>query len=139
MAAARAGSRPAADGGCDTARRQYGHGWFRRIARHRLQDPTWEFRSESSLRRLEASTRKAAGAGGGDSGPSSVGLDTVRHWNHCDVRCFSIARAGNHWVITAARYRITRSNNFSLYRNRLPQRDQIITAPQTPTAQLQKK
>src|SRR3546814_3172926 len=64
MAAARAGSRPAADGGCDTARRQYGHGWFRRIARHRLQDPTWEFRSESSLRRLEASTRKAAGAGG---------------------------------------------------------------------------
>src|SRR3546814_1474177 len=82
MAAARAGSRPAADGGCDTARRQYGHGWFRRVARHRLQDPTWEFRSESSLRRLEASTRKAAGAGGGDSGPSSVGLGTGRSEEH---------------------------------------------------------
>src|SRR3546814_16510532 len=95
MAAARAGSRPAADSGCDTARRQYGHGWFRRIARHRFQAPTWEFRSESSLTRLEASTPKAAGDGGGDSFPTTAGLVLVCNWKLCDASCFSIAQLEN--------------------------------------------
>src|SRR3546814_13201535 len=99
MAAARAGSRPAADGGCDTARRQYGPGWFRRIARHRLQDPTWEFRSESSLSLLEASNRKAAGAGGGASGPTTGGLHTVRTRTPRDFRIFPLAPPWNQRAI----------------------------------------